>query len=227
MTGSTAISKELIEIYDGENILFKHSNIEHAISKLKIDISKYYVFTVYRDPIDQCFSKFSKIKINHKNSLDLNKIKRKSYLSYIIIKKTRNNGLNFEEYINFKYKYYPFDSAFSLNKSYCNYIISFNNLSNDFNQCLLNCGITPKRELKVFNSTDKSKANQTTYELKKNIIEYVFGPYLIENNFHNYLNYELNVNIWRNFIFKLFKKLRKIKDIINESKRFDKLEKFE
>ena len=50
MTGSSAISKELIEYYGGESIYMKHTNIPYLIKKTNINIKDYYVFGVYRDP---------------------------------------------------------------------------------------------------------------------------------------------------------------------------------
>lgn len=43
MTGSSAISKELIELYDGESIFMKHTNIPYLIIKTKVNIRDYYV----------------------------------------------------------------------------------------------------------------------------------------------------------------------------------------
>ena len=55
-SGSSAISKELIENYSGESIKKKHSGIPYFILNNKIDMKDYFVFGVYRDPIDISFS---------------------------------------------------------------------------------------------------------------------------------------------------------------------------
>lgn len=65
-SGSSAISKELIELYDGESIFMKHTNIQAILNTKKIDISKYFVFAVYRDPLDITRTTYSKYLNNAK-----------------------------------------------------------------------------------------------------------------------------------------------------------------
>jgi len=59
-SASSAISKELVERYDGKPLFGKHSSIANLIYQYK-DIGIYIVFSIYRSPLDICFSKFTKL----------------------------------------------------------------------------------------------------------------------------------------------------------------------
>ena len=71
-SASSAISKELIELYDGISIFAKHTNIQAILGSEKIDISKYFVFAVYRDPVDITRTMYSKY-INNAKGVYTNK----------------------------------------------------------------------------------------------------------------------------------------------------------
>jgi hypothetical protein len=61
-SASSAISKELLECYDGELILSKHANIPSLLRQMpEIDIAQYSIFAVVRDPVDIAWSKYNKI----------------------------------------------------------------------------------------------------------------------------------------------------------------------
>src|SRR5690242_2440526 len=66
LTGSTAISNELCEMYDGKKILRKHSKYQEFLEVAKEEQKKYFVFSGIRNPMDLVVSEFLKKKNNHK-----------------------------------------------------------------------------------------------------------------------------------------------------------------
>lgn len=226
MTGSTAISRELIENYDGKSILYKHSNINN-LKKQNITIEDYYIFTIYRDPIDMCFSQYNKIISNHKGSFDLELVKSKTPKNFKLIKSVKNKELSFLEYIKHKYRYHPYDNNFSLNKNHCSLVIPFNDLSNGFDKFLKACKILKKRNLPIYNKTIKSHSDdKNKVELNLNLVSKVFGPFLIENNNYNYKKRIIKFRLFPFLKYKFLKPIRFFYDKVIESKRTDKLDEF-
>jgi hypothetical protein len=213
LSGSSAISKELIENYEGESILKKHSNIPDLLMKNKeINIDDYFVFGVFRDPIEITYSRYFKLKNNakgvytdtkHLKANGGNISKRRLRLQ----KKITSKNWTFSDYIESWPIPIPYDGNFSLNKKYFSYVITFNNLSEGFENALLKCGITPIRSLPVYNKTekkDKSLASLTD----KEIVKY-YSPFIYQNKMHIYKDYNINsVNRLSYFIFLLFKPVR-------------------
>ena len=65
MTGSTAISKELREQYDGVSILQKHSTYLDFLRVANEAEKQYFVFAGIRHPLDQVVSHYFKFKTGH------------------------------------------------------------------------------------------------------------------------------------------------------------------
>jgi len=60
-SASSALSKELIEMYDSEPILHKHANIPYFIKKYpKLEINQNFKFAVLRDPVQIMHTIFNK-----------------------------------------------------------------------------------------------------------------------------------------------------------------------
>src|SRR4051812_19495236 len=64
-TGSTAISSELCELYDGKKILNKHSRYHEFLKIATEEQKKYFVFSCIRNPMDMVVSAYMKFKTNH------------------------------------------------------------------------------------------------------------------------------------------------------------------
>src|SRR5258706_17839 len=65
-TGSTSISNELCELYDGKRILKKHSRYHEFLKTATEEQKKYFVFSGIRNPMDSIISVYSKFVSNHK-----------------------------------------------------------------------------------------------------------------------------------------------------------------
>lgn len=208
---SSAISKELVEEYDGRAILGKHSNITDLIS-LGFDVSEYFIFAVYRDPLDMKFTQYTKITNNSheaytnpeyfvENGGWVTKKARKLY------KHVQSKNLDFESFIKFSHKL-PFDSVYSLNKKHLDYIVDFKDINNSFKECLRKIGISPKRDLPSFNATKKKNKNKT--HVNEALVTRIFEPFYYYNgqsssvksiSLHNAILFK-TIQLFRFFVWK-------------------------
>ncbi len=221
-SGSSAISKELIEKYDGESIFTKHSNIQSVIKHKTINIKNYFVFAVYRDPIDINKSIYSKYINNTKEVFTDEKyliingghISRKSVNLYHYIK---SNNTTFEEFLKLNNKsFLPYDNVFSINEKHLDYVINFNKINSDFEIALTKIGLKSSRPLPIYNKTkDKvSIKNLDNIDL--------FYPYYNRNKS---LLKILKLSKFKNFIpqiiYHLAHPIRKLKWLHMDRKRTD------
>jgi len=66
-TASTAISKELRELYDGESILRRHSRYHDFLRQATPAEKQYFVFSGLRNPLDTIVTGYMKYKHNVSN----------------------------------------------------------------------------------------------------------------------------------------------------------------
>tara|TARA_Y100000589_G_scaffold50223_1_gene41804 strand:+ start:21895 stop:22677 length:783 start_codon:yes stop_codon:yes gene_type:complete len=226
-SGSSAISKELIEKYDGESIFTKHSNIQSVIKHKTINIKDYFVFAVYRDPIEINKSIYSKYINNTKGVFTDKKylikngghISKKSVNLYHYIK---SNNTTFLEFIKLNNnRFLPYDNVFSINEKYLDFVINFKNISDDFEIALNKIGIKSLRPLPIYNKT-KDKIfikNPDNIDL--------FYPYYNRKNslFINVKLSKLNLFMLQ-VIYHLVHPIRKLKWLKMDRKRTDKRDEY-
>lgn len=209
-SASSAISKELVKRYDGFPVASKHANITELIST-GVDISKYYIFAVYKDPIDIEFTCYNKLITNaygiytnqnyfYENGGWLSKRERRIY------HKVKKKKLDFNDYLCLKH-IVPYDNPFSLNRPYLNKILDFNRLNISFQEALRDIGINIKRDIPVFNETDKPDH----IRVDNAIATKIFAPYYYYNyipgaekpNFYDAMIYRINQPVrfrkWKRF----------------------------
>jgi len=185
-TGCSAVATELMRFYDGERIYFKHVQYHEFLKHANAAEKKYFTFSSIRNPMDIVVSKYFKYKTDHENYKErkiihgrLRKLIMPSYENkrrdFII-----ENNANFEEFF-FKFYTYPYSSWSILGHKNFNYILRFENLSEDFKTVLNEIDIELVRELPVFNKTKKKGNNFIEYyeseEIKRKAIK-IFGPYM-------------------------------------------------
>ncbi len=179
-SASSAISKELVRNYEGVPVSWKHSNITDSSVTREI-IKDYFVFCVYRNPIDITFSYYNKILTNAYNVYTqkeyfienggwVTKKERRIY------HKVRNSNLDFEAYLRLTYTF-PYDSLFSLNQPYIDEVVYFDELNDSFTNTLDSIGVPVMRDLPVVNKTVKTCA----MEVSETTCGKVFGPFLKSN----------------------------------------------
>ena len=220
---SSAISKELIEKYDGVSIFHKHTNIQSLLNYKDINVKDYFVFAVYRDPIQILKSSYSKY-VNNSNNIFIDKkylIENGGYISKKKIdeyKQIKKYNYSFAEFLKMKNKgIIPYDNVFSINEKDLDYIINFKNLQNDFSNVLKKIGLKEVRELPVYN---KSKKKQV---ISDNFDKDFFYPFLTRNE--NFMKTLIKFNlklIFLKIIYISMHPLRKKRWLELDSKRSHK-----
>ncbi|WP_420576960.1 hypothetical protein [Ekhidna sp.] len=214
-SASSAISKELIEQYDGEPILEKHSNAYELKTQTSIDLNEYRLFACIRNPIDIAFSQYSKFLNNPGKVFETKKYFRENggHITKADRKWFRRIqlGLSFDEFLKGKFKL-PVDTLYSYNHKYLDFVINFHDLNDSFKECIKSIGLTPKRDLPVFNKTGKKI--EVTFPTK---YPYAFKPFLA--TYGHFMNVSVQCNPFYLALFKLLRLLR----IINWKRRFSRM----
>lgn len=186
LAASTAISKELCEMYAGKPILSKHSIYQDFLEIATEEEKKFKVFVCSRNPLDISVSYYTKMIKDISGNFSNQKLLRKNgghlkSRDYKLAKYFRDNGADYTTFLK-KYYQFPFDNWLSITKPYCDFVIRFDSLQEDFESALKICGIEPKRRLPVVNKTT-DKASYLTYYTAENkrIGLAIFGPYLKEH----------------------------------------------
>jgi len=182
-TGSTSISNELCEFYDGRRILRKHSRYHEFLKTATEEQKRYFVFSGIRNPMDTVISVYSKFANNHKGKYtdpqqwrkNGGYVKDKRLELFSDIKKAQ---LTFQEYF-LKYYKVPYDKWSRLDHEKFSYIIRYENIQNDFRTVLLKLNIEPVRDLPTLNKTEGKEdyTNYYTPDIQKRAV-FVFGPFM-------------------------------------------------
>ena len=159
-TGSTAISAELQEMYQGESILKKHSSFYDFRAHLGSRAKDFFIFATVRNPIDEAASVFLKFANNHKGNYTNrdNALDRGGWIS-ARQRRAYENIARHGSFSDFLLQFYnlPFTSAINVNQRFCDRILRFETLEADFASTLEALHINTKRPLPVRNSTANSE----------------------------------------------------------------------
>ena len=188
-SASSAISKELYLQHQGKALLTKHS-LYHEFKKIASQKEmNYFVFAVLRNPMEIAATIYEKMKANSKGNFtnpDLfsengGHITKKHREQFDFI---HRNKATFQE--NFKLFFIkPYDNLASLTVENCDYIIRYENISEDYLSALKMAGINNPRPLPVANKTQGKKKDVLEYyteDIKERAI-YVFGPFLEKHGY--------------------------------------------
>jgi len=177
-TGSTAISKELVEKYEGKSIYEKHTPYYVFFKNASQEERRYYVFSGVRHPIDRTVSLFFhldktlesiEIRLKRKNNI-LKKILL-LYAKFYFKKRydyAKKVNFNFSKYF-LKYYKFPYVDWSILEHQKFNYVIKFEFLNDDFQKVLKELGIKSKGALPHINKTKGREKNFVQYFDKKAI----------------------------------------------------------
>jgi hypothetical protein len=183
LSGSTAISNELCELYEGKKILRKHSKYREFLKIATPEQKKYFVFSGIRNPMDLVVSEFLKIKNNHKQRYTTPSEWRRnggtlSDESLRLYDEITKNNLSFTDYFK-KYFRMPYDNWSSVAHKNFDLVIRFENLRADFSEVLKRLNIQPVRELPHINKTAE-KENFIKYYIPgiRERTVFVFGPFM-------------------------------------------------
>ena len=182
-TGSTAISAELREMYDGEPILHKHATYEEFLKVASPDEKKYLVISGIRNPLDDAVSRYFKLRTDHKGRFSRGSTRHKRLLNRIIDRRTfgfvKRSNAAFPEYF-MRHHLLPYDRWSSLSHDRFDFIIRFEHLAEDFETALRRLGIEPRRPLPTVNATASRSRDYRDYfpPYTRGRARRVFGPFM-------------------------------------------------
>lgn len=184
-TGSTAVRRELRNVYDGEPILRKHSTYEDFRAWANPDQRSYFAFSGIRNPLDDAVSHYFKLKTDHGQRIARvhTKQKREPWqhrifddLMFRFVKRTD------ADFATFFMRFYvlPRDTWASLSHHKLDYIIRFEHLEEDFGEVLRLIGLAQERPLPLVNRTSSRDPEYARYYTPETIsrARRVFGPYM-------------------------------------------------
>lgn len=218
-SASSAITKELHANYEGKPFLRKHS-LYHEFEKVATkEEQKYFVFAVLRNPMEIAVTVYEKMKTNAKGNFtnpDLFKengghITKNHRLRFNYIK---TNNASFQEYF-IKFHTKPYDNLSSITLDKCDFVIRYENISEDYLLALKKAGIDNPTPLLIANKTKGKKQDMSLYyteDIRKQAI-YVFGPFLAKYNYSFPKDWgKVNVPITSFIKFKIMGVLRRINE---------------
>jgi len=183
-SASSAITKELYKEYEGKPYLRKHSLYHEFLKVATEEEKKYFIFSVLRNPMEIVVTVYEKMKANAKgnftnpdlfteNGGHINKKQRERF-NFI-----HNNNASFQEYFK-KFFNKPFDNFSRLTIDNCDYVIRYENISEEYKTALVKAGIKNPKELPVANKTSGKKEDLNEYYTEdiQNLALFVFGPFL-------------------------------------------------
>ncbi len=185
-TGSTAISQELRALYDGEEILRKHSHYYEFERNATEEEKNYFIFGGIRNPLDVAVTKFIKFKTDHKNNYTnpARRVENGGTISRTQLKRyefTKQADADFPAFFR-KYYRLPYNSISCMSLQYCAMVIRYEQLQDDFAETLRKIGIEQKRALPRVNKTSAKKRHFTSYYTPEIIpqAKRILGPYMRE-----------------------------------------------
>jgi hypothetical protein len=187
LAASTAISKELCEMYEGKPILSKHAIYQDFLKVASEEEKKYKVLACSRNPLDISVSQYTKMMNNANGNYSNENLLRKNgghfkQFEFNLAKRFWEINGTYDQFLNEFYKV-PFDNFLSVTVPYCNYVMRFDYLQQDFEKALLSCNIQPKRLLPVVNKTNKKVSYEAFFnENNKKKALSIFGPYMLKHN---------------------------------------------
>ncbi len=208
-SGASAISKELIENYDGHLLFAKHTNYPYLAELVDKNIlSNYKIIAVYKDPVKIVFTTYNKYLTNHKETYTNSKffVENGGHVSVRARKRFRevhSLGLSFIDYVERYFSKYPYDNVFSLNHRYLDYVVDFDDLNNSLFDILSKLNIEKVRDLPSQNKTVKTTS---LIEISEKLKNRIFGPFYRKHIKYSHTN--LQSDYKSDFLFYTLKPLR-------------------
>lgn len=216
-TGTTAVSRELCQLYGGERILRKHATYNDFLKAASPEETKYFAFTCIRNPLDDAVSHYYKLKTNHgerytkviKPSARRRLAER---LDALMFRYIHRKDADFTDF--FKRVYiFPYNNWVSMNRDQYDYVMRFENLSEDFSKAIQLIGLELKRPLPPRNVTSSRSRDFTTYYTEDLIprAKRVFGPFMKEWGYEFPQEWGNDpIPWWNQMEFQVFTGIRKI-----------------
>lgn len=179
-TGSTAISAELGELYDGSKILHKHARYGQFLRIATAEERDYFVSSCIRNPLDEAVSLYFRYKTDHDSRYS--KPRGTVTSSDVdLFRWIQRSGADFPTYFRRAYRRpLPYDNFSREAHTQFDFVMQFDNLKEDFATVLGMLGIEPKRPLPIVNRTTLRRTDFASYYPPELIprARWVFGPFL-------------------------------------------------
>lgn len=182
-TATTSIRRELCAIYDGQEILAKHSPYHKFLKTANAEQKKYFVFSSLRNPLDVVVTKYLKIKTNHNGSYTKSEHWKRNgaWIPDYELKQFKFVQDNDADFPTFFKKYYkvPYDNWSCLAHKQFDFVMRYENVQDDFSKAIQLIGIEQKRPLPVVNKTREKKdfISYYTPEIQEQA-KRIFGPFM-------------------------------------------------
>ncbi len=214
-TASTAISSELCEFYDGQEILHKHAHYHEFLESSLKQEQDYFIFAGIRNPLDVITTLYFKRKTNHQNFYTTPEHWRRNggHVSNQALKEFRfisENDASFSDYLTNFYRI-PYDSWGSPRPENFDFVIRFENLQSDFSMLLDLLSIEQLRPLPTRNKTSQKTKNFMDYYSPDTYdhVCSIFGPYMKIWEYKIPANWgDCQPNFVNNFYFNLLTSVR-------------------
>lgn len=183
-TGSSAVRRELRELYDGAPILDKHSTYDEFRRQASEDERRYFVFSTIRNPLDDAVSRYFKLKTDHRQRFsDVTRQRNRRPLNTFLDERMfRYVSTREPDFSGFFLHFYrlPYDTWASLDHRRFDFVMRFERLTEDFDTALRRIGIEPVRQLPPRNVTGergRTFADHYSPAARRRALR-VFGPYM-------------------------------------------------
>jgi hypothetical protein len=183
-TGSTAVRRELRQLYDGVPVLRKHSTYDEFRRQASPAEREFFVFSAIRNPLDDAVSRYFKLKTDHRDRFsDVTRQKNarpvNSVLDRWMYRYLAKTGADFSTFFLHFYRL-PYDTWASLDHARFNCVMRFETLGDDFEAALRLIGIEPQRRLPERNVTAERRDQFAQYyspNARRRAL-HIFGPYM-------------------------------------------------
>jgi hypothetical protein len=185
-TGSSAVSAELRENYDGQSFLFKHATYRDFLRVATPDEKTYFTFSGLRNPLDVAVTRYTHLLEDSRGHFsEPEQVQMRGSvagrLERRLFRWVQQTQPDFETFLKRVYVL-PFDTWSSLDHKRFDAIIRFENLATDFEAVVRQLGLEPVRPLPERNVTPGRERDYEAYYTPGAVRAAVriFGPYMQE-----------------------------------------------
>jgi hypothetical protein len=183
-TGSSAVRRELEEMYGGRMILRKHATYRDFLRQATDDEKTYFAFSGIRNPLDVAVTRYVHLKDNVKEHFtDAWSVKVRNSMAGRLERRiydwVQRTDASFEAFLS-RWYLLPYDTWTSLDHEKIDMVLRFEHLPDDFAEALRRIGLEPVRPLPVVNETPGRERDFAGYYTPAAIrrAAWVFGPYM-------------------------------------------------
>lgn len=185
-TGSRAVATELLENYDGREILWKHATYQDFLRQASDDQKTYFSFSSVRNPLDVAVTRYAHLRANKDNRFyDARQLNIRNSWSGRIERRIHRWVVERDaDFSSFLQRWYvvPYDTWTTMDHRSMDLVMRTERLAGDFDVALRRIGVEPLRPLPVLNSTPGKEGDYASWYTPPAIkrAAWVFGPYMEE-----------------------------------------------